>query len=104
MRALPESQDALLQKGPEACSYERIIYLGGDYPGSDRSITTVMFLRAPYQKGIWPDRWMTVARHRALLFFAFTLDATGTNRQKWISRIFLVGTRDNDVYGEHGKL
>lgn len=28
MRALPESQDALLQKAHGACSYERIIYLG----------------------------------------------------------------------------
>lgn len=28
MRALPESQDALLQKTPEACSYERIIIWG----------------------------------------------------------------------------
>lgn len=41
---------------------------------------------------------------RLVVFFAFTMDATGHNRQKWISRIFLVGTRDNDVYGEHGKL
>lgn len=28
MRALPESQDALLQKTPEACSYERITIWG----------------------------------------------------------------------------
>lgn len=30
MRALPESQDALLQKAPEACSYERITHLWGE--------------------------------------------------------------------------
>lgn len=46
----------------------------------------------------------TVAWHRALFFFCFYIGRNRTNRQKWISRIFLVGTRDNDVYGEHGKL
>lgn len=47
------------------------------------------------KKGIWPDRWFVVDYHRAFLYFlsAFSTDATGHTRQKWISRIFLVGGR-----------
>lgn len=45
------------------------------------------------------SRWLDTA----LSCFCFT-QGSGHNRQKWISRISLVGTRDNDVYGEHGKL